>query len=214
MSKTRFVVAILFLPSLLFAQNQQPGMQDSAKLFPGPDFVLREKDSKPAQSGIVLGAMESDGKGGTKGTFAVHVGSPLGYVGSLAFRGDGKVLAVGSTPSRVELWDVDEQRKMQTLQGGNTIARSSDGRLLAEDGNGIELWNVAAGKLEKRIPWELKTFESGAQNTSALAFNPAGTLLDVTANGQADSVYEVTTGSYSRRLRMRRDHNFRETAPC
>jgi len=171
------------------------GTQDSANSFPGPDFVLRDQASKPAKSGVVLGPMQSDGKGGTKGTFAVHGGASVGYVGSLSFSADGKVLAVGSTPSRVDIWDVDSQRKVQTLQGSNTIAFSSDGRLLAEDGNGIELWDVATGKLETRIPRELKTFESGAQNTiRSMTFNPAGTLLEVTANGEGDSVYDVTTG--------------------
>jgi WD40 repeat protein len=195
MNRTRFVAVILFLPGLLFAGNQQIGTQDSAKSFPGPDFVLGDKDSKPAKSGLVLGPMKSDGKGGTKGTFAVRGRASLGYVGSLAFSGDGKVLAVASTPSRVDVWDVDSQKKVQTLQGSNTIALSSDGRLLAEDGNGIELWDVASGKLEKRIPRELKTFEPGSQNTiPSVVFDPAGTLLDVTANGEADSVYDVTTG--------------------
>jgi len=195
MNRARIAVAMLFLPCLLFAQNQPIVTEDSAKPFPGPDFVLGDKDSKPAKSGVVLGPMESDGKGGTKGTFAAYGGASLGYVGSLSFSGDGKVLAVGSTPSRVEIWDVDSQRKVKTLRGSNTIALSSDGRLLAEDGNGIELWDVATGKLEKRILRELKTLEPGVQNTiRSMTFNPAGTLLDVTANGEADSVYDVITG--------------------
>jgi WD40 repeat protein len=201
MNRTRFVIVLLFLSSLLFAQNQQARMQDSATSFPGPDFVLRDKDSKPAKGGVVLGPMESDGKGGTKGAFAVYGGSSLIQVGSLSFSGDGKVLAVGSTPGRVDLWDVDSQRKFRTLDGGTTIALSSDGRLLAKAANGIELCDVATGKLEKRIPWELKTLSPGAQNTiNGLAFNPGGTLLDVNANGEVDSVYDVTTGQLLAKL--------------
>jgi WD40 repeat protein len=195
MHRARFVAVILFVPSLLFAGSQQTGTQDSAKSFPWPDFVFRDTESKPAKSGVSFGAMQSDGKGGTTGTFAVRRGASLGYVSSLSFSGDGRVLAVRSTPSRVDIWDVDSQRKVRSLQGGDTIALSSDGRLLAEDGNGIELWDVATGKLEKTILRELETFEPGSQNTiRSMAFNPAGTLLDVTANGEADSVYDVTTG--------------------
>jgi WD40 repeat protein len=186
---------MLFLGVLLFPGNQLGAMQDSAKSFPGPDFVLGDKESKPAKSGLVLGPMESDGKGGTTGTFAVQGAASLGYVSSLSFSRDGKVLAVGSTPRRVDIWDVDSQRKVQTLPGADTIALSADGRVLAEDGNGIELWDVATGKREKTIPRELMTLQAGVQNTiRSMAFNPAGTLLEVTANGEADTVYDVSTG--------------------
>lgn len=116
-------------------------------------------------------------------------------VGSLSFSGDGKILAVGSTPGRVDLWDVEKRKKLRTLEGGTTVALSADGRLLAKDGNGIELWDLATGNLKKRIPWAVITSEPGVQHTvNNLMFNPAGTLLDVTANGMVDSVYDVSSG--------------------
>ncbi len=186
---------MLFLPGLLVAQNQQTGSQGATKSFPGPDFVLRDKDLKPPKGGVVLDPMESDAKGRTKGSFAIYGGSSLIQVVSLSLSGDGKVLAVGSTPGRVDLWDVDNRKKLRTLEGGTTVALSSDGRLLARNGNGIELFDVATGKLEKRIPRALKSPKPGVQNTvQNLAFNPAGTLLDVTANGEDDAVYDVSSG--------------------
>src|SRR5580698_11622001 len=118
-------ICMILLPALLLAQEKAAAPQ-AAKSFPEPDFILRDKDLKPQKSGVVLGPMESDGKGGTKGAFAVYGGSSLIQVGSLSFSGDGKVLAVGSTPGRVDLWDVDSQRKFRTLDGGTTIALSSD----------------------------------------------------------------------------------------
>jgi len=85
--------------------------------------------------------------------------------------------------------------KRRTLEGGTTVALSADGRLLAKNGNGIELWDLAGGKLMKRIPWTVMTSEPGVQHTvDNLMFNPAGTLLNVSANGMVDSVYDVSSG--------------------
>jgi WD40 repeat protein len=195
MKRMIFIVAMLFLPDLLSAQDQKMESKAAAKSFPGPDFVLGDKDSKPPKSGVVLGPMDSDGKGGAKGSFAIYGGSSLIQVGSLSFSGDGKVLAVGSSPGHVDLWDVENRKKLRTLEGGTTVALSSDGRLLAKDGNGIELCDVATGKIKKRIPWTIETSKPGVQNNiKNLAFSPAGTLLLVTANGKVDSVYDVSTG--------------------
>ncbi len=186
---------MLFLPSLLVAQNQPTGLQSAAKLFPGPDFVLHDKDLKPQKSGVSLGTMESDGKGGSKGSFAVYGGSSLIQVGSLSFSSDGKILAVGSTPGRVDLWDVEKRTKLLTLAAGSTIALSPDGRLLANDGNGIEICDAATGKLIKRIPWSLTTATPGVQRTiKKLEFNPLGTLLEVSSNGESDLVFDVSSG--------------------
>jgi hypothetical protein len=54
-----------------------------------------------------------------------------------------------------------------------------DGRLLATDGKGIELYDVTSGKLVQRIPRILKRAENTIEN---LEFNPMATLLRVTAN--------------------------------
>jgi WD40 repeat protein len=188
------VVALLSL-GVASAQETSSPSKVAPKSFPRPDFVLRDKDLKLQKGGLVLGPPESDGKGGTKGSFAIYGGSSLIQVCSLSFSGDGKILAVGSTPGRVDLWDVEGRRKLRTLEGGTTVALSADGRLLAKDGNGIELWDLATGKLMRRIPWNVMTSEPGVQHTvDKLMFNPTGTLLDVTANGMVDSVYDVSSG--------------------
>lgn len=122
MNRAIFILAVFLLPALLLAQDKTAAPQVAVKSFPGPDFVLRDKDLKPQKGGVVLGPMESDGKGGTKGSFAIYEGSSLIQVGSLSFSGDGEILAVGSTPGRVDVWDVGNGKKLRTMEGGTTVA--------------------------------------------------------------------------------------------
>jgi WD40 repeat protein len=195
MNRAICIVVLIVLPALLFAQEKAAAPQADAKSFPEPDFVLRDNDLKPQKGGVVLGPAESDGKGGTQGSFAVYGGSSLVQVGSLSFSSDGRILAVGSTPGRVDLWDVEKRTKLRSLAGGSTLAISPDGRLLAKDGNGIEIYDVATGKLVKRIPWSLTSSTPGVQRTiKKLDFNPSGSLLDVSSNGENDLVFDVSSG--------------------
>jgi WD40 repeat protein len=195
MNKTKLVIATLFLPSLLSGQGKVTAPQHAAKLFPEPDFILRDrslKRSEPQKSRVELSNIKGDGKGGTTGTITIYGGSDDIQVGSLSFSGDGKVLAVGSTRGRVDLWNLDKRKKLRTLEGGSTVGLSLDGRLLAKDGKGIELCDVASGKLRTRIPWVSKR---GSWNpVERFAFSPDGALLDVSANGEDDTVYGVSSG--------------------
>lgn len=188
-------MALFVLPALLLAQEKAAAPQAAAKSFPEPDFILRDKDLKPPKSGIVLGPMESDGKGRAKGSFAVYGGPSMVQVGGLSFSSDGKILAVGSTPGRIDVWDVEKRTKLLTLAGGSTLALSPDGRLLAKDGNGIEICDVGTGKLVRRIPWSLTTSTPGVQRTiKELEFNASGSLLEVSSNGENDLVFDVSSG--------------------
>jgi WD40 repeat protein len=167
----------------------------SVKVVSGTRLCPPRQRPKPPKSGLVLGPPKSDGKGGATGSFAIYGGASLIQVNTLSFSGDGKLLAVGSTPGRIDLWDVESRKKLRTLDSGTTVALSTDGSLLAKDGNGIELLDVATGKVRKRIPWEVMTSDPHVQHTLPnLMFNPAGTLLLVSANGMIDSVYDVSSG--------------------
>jgi len=183
--KARLIVGTLSLSGFLLAQNPAP----KAPKFSAADFTLVDKDLKPQKSRVVL---DSDGKGG--GTFAVYGGSEQIQVSSLSFSGDGRILAVGSTPGRVDLWEVEDQKKLRTIDGGSTVGLSRDGRLLAKDskdGKAIEVYDVPSGKLQRKIPRVMKR----AENTvDGLVFSPDGTVLDVIANGDDDMVYEVSSG--------------------
>src|ERR1700739_1534617 len=109
-------------------------------------------------------------------------GSSEIQVSALSFSADGRLLAVGSTPGRVDLWEVETRKKLWTIEGGSTVGLSPDGRLLAndgKDGSGIEVFDVASGTLQRSIPSVLKR----AENTVVrFAFSPDGSLLTVTAN--------------------------------
>lgn len=194
MDRAISILALLILLTPAFGQ-EKAAPQPGAKSFPGADFVLRDKNLKPRNDGVVFGPAKSDGKGGTEGTFAIYGGSSLIHVGSLSFSNDGKMLAVGSTLGRVDLWDVDNRKKLRTLEGGTTVALSPDGRMLAEDGKGIEICNTANGKLVRRIPWSLTTSTPGVQRTiEQLEFNSSGNLLLVSSNGENDMVFSVPSG--------------------
>lgn len=187
----RFGIAALPLLLLGVVLNHAKVPQAAPKSFPDADFFLRDKDLKPQKSGVVLGPMHSDGKGGTTGSFAIYGGGLPVEVSSLSFSGDGKLLAVGSTPNIVDLWDVESEKKLLSLKGGTAVGLSLDGHALAIDGKGIELYDVASGALKIRIP---RTPKRPENVIDSLTFNPDGTLLAVSANGDEDTVFEASSG--------------------
>jgi WD40 repeat protein len=183
-------LSLLLLPVASAQESSSPG-QGAPKVFPGSDFVLRDKNVKPQKSGLVLGPPQSDGKGGTKGSFAIYGGGLQIEVSSLSFSGDAKLLAVGSTPGSVDLWDVENRKKLRTLAGGSSVSLTTDGRLLAKDGKGIELYDLASGQLIRTIERPPKKTDNTIQR---LEIDPTATFLDVTANGEDDLVYDVSSG--------------------
>src|SRR5437899_9625630 len=125
---SRAICIMALFSSLLLLAKEKTAGPPAINSFPDSDFTLRDHGVKPQKGGVVLGPMESDGKGGTKGSVAVYGGSSLIQVGSLSFSDDGKVLAVGSTPRLVDIWNVERQAKLLTLKVGSTLALSPDGR--------------------------------------------------------------------------------------
>ena len=117
---------LLLLLPVASAQETSSQGQGAPKVFPGPDFVLRDKDLKPQKSGMVLGPPQNDGKGGTKGSFAIYGGGLRIEVSSLSFSGNAKLLAVGSTPGSVDLWDVENHKKFHTFDGGYSASLTMD----------------------------------------------------------------------------------------
>ena len=154
--------------------------------FPKPDFLLHTElnDEKPH---TVLGPMKTDSQGRTTGSFAVYGSSSLVQVTSLSFSGDGKSLAVGSTPGTVDIWDMETRTRLGSFAAGSTVALSPDGRLLATDGNDIRIWEVSSRKVLTRMPW-------GGATIRRMSFDPSGTWIVVRANGKNDTVYDVKAG--------------------
>jgi parallel beta-helix repeat protein len=122
-----------------------------------------------------------------------------GFVCSVAFSPDGKILASGSFDWTIKLWDVATGRELRTLQGHTSpvysVAFSPDGKILASASgdNTIKLWDVATGTL-------LRTFKGHTYWVYSVAFSPDGKVL---ASGSLDKtikLWDVTKGTLLRTL--------------
>lgn len=150
MKAIAFVLPAFFCSILSLAQEAPP---PSTKLFPPPDFTLHDASRTEEKPHTVLGPMTTDKQGKVTGSFAVYGGSFLIQVSSLSFSADGKLLAVGSTPSIIDIWDVEKRQKLHSFDYGATVALSPDGRSLATDGRDVRVWDVESGKLLKSMKW-------------------------------------------------------------
>lgn len=159
----------------------------STKPLRPPDFTLHDPSRKEEKPHTVLGPMTTDKEGKVTGSFAVYGGSSMIQVSSLSFSADGKLLAVGSTPSFVDIWDVEKREKIRSFDYGSTVALSPDGRSLATTGRDVRVWDVESGKLLKSMQWSGGTIWR-------FTFDNTGTRLLVSANGKEDTVFDITTG--------------------
>jgi WD40 repeat protein len=166
-----------------------------------PSFVLHDEKLKLGNPRTVLGQISSDGNGKAVSSFAVYAGSNMIQVTSVSFSGDGKLLAVGSTPGHVDVWDVENRKLIRSFAGGIYVALSADGRLLAKDGNGIEIVEVASGKSELRIKWT-------GGDVRGLSFDPSAKRLLVSANGNDDKVFDLANGQLLADLKNTRPGRF------
>ncbi|MGO8796503.1 MAG: WD40 repeat domain-containing protein [Candidatus Sulfotelmatobacter sp.] len=184
MKTITLILSAILSSTIVFAQDPPPS---SAKPFPPPDFTLHDATRQEEKPHTVLGPMTTDKQGKVAGSFAVYGGSSLIQVSSLSFSSDGKLLAVGSTPSIVDIWDVEKRTKIRSFDYGATVALSPDGRSFATNGRDVRVWDVESGKLLKSMKWSGETIWR-------LAFDSTGTRLLVRANGKEDTVFDVTTG--------------------
>lgn len=161
--------------------------------FPPSDFVLHSDFDKTKGHTEFTLKEDKDGKG-TGGGFVVY-GDPnlLIQLTSFSFSGDGSLLAVGSTPSFVDIWDVQHRTRLKSFRGGSTVGLSSDGSLLAT--SGIAIWDTSTGKIIRHIEWEETTNQPGVQRTvKKLSFSPSGAFLSVTSNGSGVTIFGVQSG--------------------
>jgi WD40 repeat protein len=182
-------------------------LSQSPLQFPAPDFVLRSDfDEGKARTEFSL-KKDKDGK--ATGTGFTVYGDPnlLIQLSSLSFSGDGSLLAVGSTPNIVDIWDVPHRIRLQSFAGGSTVALNSDGSLVAT--NGLAIWDTKTGKVIRRIKWEDGTNQPGVQRTvNKLHFSPSGTMLSVTSNGSDVIIYDLKSGQKMATLTETRDGQF------
>ena len=102
------------------------------------------------------------------------------HLTSLAFSPDGKTLAAGSYYKAVQLWNVEEQRKIEVLTNhwGSvfSVAFSPDGgHLAASETRGIHLWDI-----QKKEPIAILKQKEPVWNpepVSLVAFSPVGEII-------------------------------------
>lgn len=120
-----------------------------------------------------------------------HTNQPVYSVG---YSPDGNLLACGTKPGPVELWDTRTWQKVHSLADhvadvyNETISFSPDGSLLAvPSGHTVTIYFVASGD----VHLELRGHESKVQ---CAAFSPDGTRVASTSRDTSIRVHDAATG--------------------
>jgi eukaryotic-like serine/threonine-protein kinase len=128
-----------------------------------------------------------------------------GFVRSLAFRPNSRMLASGSADGKIRYWDYVTGKLASTFKGhaGEVMctAFSPDGTLLATGGvdSFIRIWRSAVGELKS-------TLEGNAGPVRSVAFSPDGTTL---ASAHADGTIRLWDAASGRPKATLRGHNGR-----
>ena len=122
-----------------------------------------------------------------------------GWVESVAFSPDGRILASGSDDRTIKLWRVSDGHLIQTLSqdssgGVTSVAFSMNGRILASgtDETAINLWRTSDGSL-------LRTLQNGENVLESpvcgVAFSPDGKLLAGGSQNDSAVVWRLSDGT-------------------
>ncbi len=131
--------------------------------------------------------------------------APKPQIGALAYRPDGKMLALG-TYKEVRLADPATGQTIATLSGHaeavRAVAFSSDGKLLAAAGGlpgrsgEVKIWDVGSRK-------ELHTIKGHSDCMYAVAFSPDGKTIATSSYDKLIKLWSVETGQ---EIRTFKDH--------
>ena len=131
------------------------------------------------------------------------------HLTSLAFSPDGKTLAAGSFYKAVQLWDIEERRKIEVLTDHwgrvSSVAFSPDGEYLAaSEGKGIHLWNI-----QKKEPITILKQKDPVWNpepVSLVTFSPVGEIIASVEDGDNNNVIHLWDAQQRRALGILEGH--------
>jgi WD40 repeat protein len=122
-----------------------------------------------------------------------------GWVQSVAFSPDGRILASGSHDNTIRLWNSISGRELRSLTGHSepvtSVAFSPDGRFLASGSldSTVKIWDLGTCSL-------LRTLTDHTSMVYAVAFSPDGRTLASGSNDKTIKLWNVETGSEVRTL--------------
>lgn len=116
-----------------------------------------------------------------------------GYVSSVAFSSDGKVLATGGWDKKIKLWDVQTGRELRALVGHfayvTSVNFSPDRKLLASGSwdATVKLWDVTTGTV-------LRTLAGHSDTVYSVAFSSDGKIIAGGSKDKTIKLWDVATG--------------------
>jgi len=125
----------------------------------------------------------------------------FGSVHAVSFSPDGKIIAIASSNSQIQLWRIVDSKKIFTCndQSGWTVrsvAFSHDGKMFASgstDGT-VRFWEADTGKC-------LKVLREHSRGVLAVAFSPDGSTLASSSYDDTIMLWDVLTGECIKVLR-------------